>query len=377
MIRRDKRNGKDVIIVPSATLPDNVVMNNIKYPAEEIAKSYHTLDRTFAPFKHPVTANGEFISAREPEAINDFYVGAWNENVRRENGRVFMDKVIDVEVANRTENGKRLLDAIDKGEPINTSTGLFLNVEESNDPGYAYIARDMYFDHDAILLDEPGAAMPNQGVGMMVNSATHKREQVTVINSIVERAIDDLEWAASYLADAVDRVQEAEKKQSVIDKILSALGIGKDKKPGESLNANGNSEDIDMPISEERFDALEKSVQTLAANAEGIAKSVADAVAAAVKPLQDQVTSLTANAVQAEEKERADLTAKVVANNLLTEETAKTTALNVLRELAGKQTGGAAPVNQGHFTLNTESESALYKKDEATSYKFGADEESK
>lgn len=348
-IRRDKRNGKDVIIVPSATLPDDVVMNNIKYPADEIAKSFHTLDRTFAPFKHPMV-NGQYVSAREPEAVNEFYVGAWNENVRRENGRVWLDKVIDVEVANRTESGKRLLDAINEGKPIHTSTGIFLEVDASNESGYSYVAKNMYFDHDAILLDEEGAATPNQGVGMMVNS----KQEIPVINSVLDRAVDDLEWAASYLADAVGRVQEAEKKQSVIDKILSALGIGKDKNQGESLKANGNSEVIDMPISEEEFKALADSVKTLTANAENIAKSVADAVALAVKPLQDQVTALTANAASAEEAERKDLTAKVVANNLLTEETAKTLSVNALRELAGKSAGSAAPIVQGQFQANAE-----------------------
>lgn len=365
-IRRDKRNGKDVIIVRSATLPDNCVMNNILYPADEIAKSFHTLDRTFAPFKHPMV-NGQYVSAREPEAVNEFYVGAWNENVRRENGRVWLDKVIDVEVANRTESGKRLLDAINKGEPIHTSTGIFMEVDDSAEAGYSYIAKNMYFDHDAILLDEEGAATPNQGVGMMVNSKT----EIPVINSVLDRAVDELEWAAGYLADAVDRVQEAEKKQSVIDKILSALGItGKDKIPGESLKANGNSEEIPMPISEEEFKALADSVKALTANAENIAKSVADAVADAVKPLQEQVTALTANAAKAEEAERTELTAKVVANNLLTEETAKTLSVNALRELAGKVNGDAAPVGQGHFQPNSD-ESVMYKADEISTYSFG------
>ncbi len=347
-IRRDKRNGKDVIIVPSATLPDDVVMNNIKYPADEIAKSFHTLDRTFAPFRHPMV-NGQYVSAREPEAVNDFYVGAWNENVRRENGRVWLDKVIDVEVAGRTENGKRLLEAINKGEPIHTSTGIFMEVDESTEAGYSYIAKNMYFDHDAILLDEEGAATPNQGVGMMVNS----NQQITVINSVLDRAVDELEWAAGYLADAVERVQEAEKKQSVIDKILSALGItGKDKSPGESLKANGNSEEIPMPISEEEFKALADSVKALTANAENIASAVEKAVSDAVAPLSQKVDALTANAAKAEEEERTELTAKVVANNLLTEETAKTLSVNALRELAGKVKGDAAPIAQGPFVIN-------------------------
>lgn len=346
-IRRDKRNGKDVIIVPSATLPDDVVMNNIKYPADEIAKSFHTLDRTFAPFRHPMV-NGQYVSAREPEAVNDFYIGAWNENVRRENGRVFLDKVIDVEVAGRTENGKRLLEAINKGEPIHTSTGIFLEVDASDDAGYSYLAKNMYFDHDAILLDEEGAATPNQGVGMMVNG----KQEITVINSVLERAVDELEWAAGYLADAVERVQKAEEKQSIIDRILSALKIGKDKTTGESLKANGNSEEIPMPISEEEFKALADSVKALTANAENIASAVEKAVSDAVAPLAQKVDALTANAAKAEEAERTELTAKVVANNLLTEETAKTLSVNALRELAGKVKGDAAPIAQGVFVPN-------------------------
>lgn len=35
-VRKEKRNGRDVVIVPSATLPDDIIMNRIKYPSEEI-----------------------------------------------------------------------------------------------------------------------------------------------------------------------------------------------------------------------------------------------------------------------------------------------------------------------------------------------------
>ena len=48
-IRREKRNGRDVIIVPSATLPDNIIMNRIMYPADVIEAGYKTLERTPAP----------------------------------------------------------------------------------------------------------------------------------------------------------------------------------------------------------------------------------------------------------------------------------------------------------------------------------------
>jgi hypothetical protein len=147
-------------------------------------------------------------------------------------------------------------------------------------------------------------------------------------------------------------VQKAEEKQSIIVRILSALKIGKDKTTGESLKANGNSEEIPMPISDERFEALEKSVQALVANAEKFADSLEKTVSDAVAPLSQKVDALTSNAAKAEDAERTELTAKVVANNLLTEETAKTLSVNALRELAGKAKGDAAPIAQGIFAPN-------------------------
>ncbi|MTV28744.1 hypothetical protein FTX61_25700, partial [Nitriliruptoraceae bacterium ZYF776] len=146
------RNGRTLKIVPSATLPDDVVMNGILYPANEIEASFASLERTPAPLGHP-TINGKFVSATDPEGINIGYIGAWNENVRREGGRVLLDKVIDVEVANRTDGGKAVLAALENGGPIHTSTGLLANIENYKGEGYERIARGIVFDHDAILLN--------------------------------------------------------------------------------------------------------------------------------------------------------------------------------------------------------------------------------
>ena len=69
LVRTETRNGRKIMIIPSATLPDDVVMNGIKYPAQEIANSFKTLERTPAPFGHPLV-NGKFVSASDPEGIN-------------------------------------------------------------------------------------------------------------------------------------------------------------------------------------------------------------------------------------------------------------------------------------------------------------------
>lgn len=184
-IRREQHNGREHIVVPSFTLPDGVVMNNGLYPKEEIDKAYEGLEGTLAPLSHPMV-DGDYVSARQPEAINAYHIGAWNRNVKRVGNRVAIEKWIDVEFAKNSENGRAVLNAIDKGEPIHTSTGIFLDREMTpNADGYGWIARNMSFDHDCILLNEQGAATPEDGVGMMVNKTFVINSAIPVVNEDV------------------------------------------------------------------------------------------------------------------------------------------------------------------------------------------------
>lgn len=173
-IKRIVHNGREHIVIPSFTLPDNVVMNGGLYPADEIAKSFMSLKDTLAPVGHPVV-NGKAVIATKAEAINAHYVGVWNAVVERDesSSRVYIEKWVDVEFAEKFDQGRRLLDAINNGLPLHSSTGLHCDREMVTDgsAGYTWIARNMRFDHDAILFDEPGAATPEDGVGLMVNSA--------------------------------------------------------------------------------------------------------------------------------------------------------------------------------------------------------------
>jgi hypothetical protein len=197
-VSRKSIGGVEHIVVSSHTLPDDIVMNGGLYPAEEIESSFATLERTLAPVEHPTDAAGNFISANDPAAIHNFYAGAFNENVRQENGRVSLDKVINVQEALKTDRGKRLLDRIEELEtnetprPMHTSTGVFLEVEELDGPQtnaagqkYTWIARNMVFDHDAILLESVAAAQPHQGVGMGVN---RDGEEVTIQQYVLDKA---------------------------------------------------------------------------------------------------------------------------------------------------------------------------------------------
>lgn len=334
-VRQVKRNGRDLLIVPSATLPDDVVMNGVKYPAAEIEASFKTLERTPAPLGHPII-NGKFVSARDPEGINVGYIGAWNENVRREGGRVLLDKVIDVEVANRSEGGKAVLAAINAGGPVHTSTGLIAKLEAVNDASdHKHVARAMVFDHDAILLNEDGAATPDDGVGMLVNAAG-EAEDIPVINSSIEDDADrDMNWALESLARAVERKQKAPALERMKTAIMEALGLA-EREP--SLNNQEN----DMAVSDEQFKALSEKVNALSEGVDKIGETIAEAVTNAVKPLTDNLEALQNAQKAKDEAEHATLVNTIVKANLLDEATAKELTLNAARKLAEKAKPGKA-----------------------------------
>lgn len=178
-IRREVYNGRDHIVIPSYTLPANVIMNNELYPESEIDAHYQGLEGTLAPLGHP-TVNGQFVSAFSPEGINVGYAGAWNRNVKKSGNRIYVEKWVDVLKANESENGRELIqrvEAIERGEdvpPIHTSVAIFRDqmpaTNEQKAMGANYVVKIHAMDHDAILLHEVGAATPEQGVGLMVNA---------------------------------------------------------------------------------------------------------------------------------------------------------------------------------------------------------------
>lgn len=231
LIRRENVGGVEHVVVTSYTMPNNIVMNNGLYPTEEIDKSFHTLERTLAPVEHPQDSEGNYISASDPIAIHNYHAGAFNTNVTKDGDRIRIDKFINVQEAMKTERGKRLLDRIneletnDNPRPIHTSTGVFLVPEMldkpmTNDDGqkYLWIAREMTFDHDAILLDSVGAAQPSQGVGMGVNVEGEKVDVESFIINNDEKG---------YLARLTDNAEDLSMRErhDAVDDALRGVGL--------------------------------------------------------------------------------------------------------------------------------------------------------
>lgn len=386
-IRRFQHNGREHIAIPSYTLPANVIMNGGLYPAEEIDAHYEGLEGTPAPLGHP-TVDGKYISARGSEGINLGWVGAWNRNVKKSGDRVALEKWVDVEVAQRTEDGRRLLERVEalvRGDdvpPIHTSVAMFL-VEEPAPEGqeYQWIARIKEMDHDAILLDEVGAATPEQGVGLMVNA--DKARSLTANAGVLsdtsyraqERRLDDAArkafltegeegwvFVADFDEDKAIVVVSGEANvygYSVEDNVVVFDAQGTPVERQESwvrrlpgVNAlldiftpnrarPENPKESDMPLTKEEMAEISQSVGTIVSNALSEAlKPVNESIAALQSNQTEIQDSLAANNRREEEEMRkvvAEKHGSVIANSLKGEDLQK----------VFKECGTAAPLAQG------------------------------
>jgi len=370
-IRRETYNGKEHWILPSYTLPANVIMNGGLYTAEQIDKHYEGLEGTLAPLGHP-EVNGQFVSAFSPEGINQGHVGAWNRNAKKAGNRIYVEKWIDIEVAKQSEKGRELIDrieAIERGEdvpPIHTSIAVFLERLEPNEEqkqmGAEWVADIKSVDHDAILLHEVGAATPEQGVGMMVNAdqavtlkpvanktamdgESFRRKEKLLDQAARKRFVnsdDDYSWVADFTdtqaiilingeamvytysreGDTITFEDNGTPVQREESWVTMAMNTAKRFIPffGKQDNPATNQQEGDMPLTpEEKQELITEIGKGLAAN-----------VAEAVKPIADSLNDLKANTDEkfkvltanhdAEEARKRETVAKqfgeVVANSL-------------------------------------------------------------
>ncbi|MBK4113812.1 DUF2213 domain-containing protein [Cronobacter sakazakii] len=323
-----------IVIRGVVPVVDDVVMNGGLYPAEEINKSFKTLEGNPMPFGHPKIGN-EHVSATNPRAVNQFHVGAWAENVRKDGDRVVMDMKVNKRIAQSSEKGKRLIERLEdlqansNAEPIHVSTGLLLSREQnsgkSKGKSYSWVARNMRFDHVAILLDEPGAATPEEGVGIFVNADNSQQEvEVTTVNleeaekesleeTITTKVINSLK--ALFSANSHVK-EEADPMKDLITNALKAAGKEVEGKTDAELmdaynqmmaeKTASKAETPEEKAAREKKEAEEKAAKDKATNSEE--------APAWFKPFADKLSSiesgLTANADQEKATKREAVKAK-------------------------------------------------------------------
>ncbi len=176
--RKNVRDKEHIVISGVGHMIGDAVMNRIHYPMSETKLLANSLGnkRVVMPSSHPTGDNGEFISASDPLALMSNFIGAFAFNFSIQGDRLISDVAIDPAVANTSESGKQIINAIENGDPIDVSTGFYLNVEDAEGFGsdgepFTGVASGLFLDHVAFLPNEVGAKNKLEGVGLHTNSA--------------------------------------------------------------------------------------------------------------------------------------------------------------------------------------------------------------
>ncbi len=329
-------DGKPHIVVRGITpVVDDIVMNKKLYPSAEIKKAYNTLERNPMPFGHP-KVDGKHVSARDVRAVNNYHVGAWLQNVSHKDGKVVGDMYVNREYAESSDKGKRLINRLDEmatgknTEPVHISTGLMYSGiaanGESKGKKYNEIATNMDFDHVAVLLDEPGAGTPAEGVGIFVNSDGTEQE-IEVVN-LSDADIPDPNDPVKSFFNQLKAFFSANSKQSdegndpmkeLITNALKAKGIETEGKSDAELMDAYNKAMADDAAKkdetpEEKTARLKKEADDKAAadKSAGTATN-AEEVPAWAKSLTEKVESLTLRVNAGQESEKTAMRTAVKA----------------------------------------------------------------
>jgi hypothetical protein len=182
--KREDIDGRSHLVTIMMPIRGDITMNGIYYPDKEVNNSFMQLDMLPAPNGHP-SVNGVSVSAFHPVANNKHNIGGFLRNPRKKGKRVFVDFLLDEEIANNSDAGKETIRRIEAGERIGVSTGLGITQVENktgtDDFGKKYQREGagFKFDHVATLLNE-AAAGEHAGTELILNE---KDEEILVYNS--------------------------------------------------------------------------------------------------------------------------------------------------------------------------------------------------
>lgn len=333
-------DGKPHIVVRGVTpVVDDIVMNRKLYPAAEIEKAYNTLERNPMPLGHP-KVDGKHVSARDVRAVNNYHVGAWFQNVTHADGKVSGDMYVDRQYAESSEKGKRLVNRLDEmaagtnTDPIHISTGLLYSGiaanGESKGKKYNEIATNMMFDHVAVLLDEPGAGTPSEGVGIFVN-ADGDEQEIEVVNLATADAPDRQDPAfksffnqlkAFFSANSDSTQKETDPMKELIVNALKAKGKSVDgKTDAELMDAYNQMLAENAETKEETPE--EKAAREKAEKAERERANNQAEAPAWFKPFADDLAAVKSGLAVNSDKEKAEKRAAVkLAQNMSDDEVA-------------------------------------------------------
>ncbi len=172
-VRRVLQNGKEYLVAPLSLIVPGVLNGSkgaLYYPSSEIQDNPAKWNGVPLTLYHPFDTMGNPVSASHPGVAERQYIGVVKN--ASANGKLRADGIFDV--ARLQKLAPQVLNALERGQPIELSTGLYTQNEPANGVDhkgrhYDYIARRYQADHVAVLPDQQGACSIKDGCGVLVN----------------------------------------------------------------------------------------------------------------------------------------------------------------------------------------------------------------
>jgi len=168
---REYRVASASIIVPGVL---NGSKGALHYPPEEVQANPGVWNNVDLVVYHP-QVNGQHVSAKDRSVPRESFIG-FTRNDKFEGGKRRVEAWFDVQAVKnydallRSQGKPEIYPRLEKGEPIELSTGLFTDNEARsgsyNGKGFTHVARNYRPDHLAILPDQKGACSLDDGCGV-------------------------------------------------------------------------------------------------------------------------------------------------------------------------------------------------------------------
>ena len=173
--RQEELEGRSCTVVPMVMAVEGVLNGSrgpLYYPADELAKTPYSWNYKPIVVTHPMTANGQSVTACSKEVLESSKIGVILNAVYAD-GKLKAEAWIDNERAKDVDI--RVLDNIANKTITEVSTGLAVDFEEIagdfNGTPYSGIARNFRPDHLAVLPDDVGACSVAAGAGLLRNQS--------------------------------------------------------------------------------------------------------------------------------------------------------------------------------------------------------------
>lgn len=296
---------------------NNSKMNRVLYPEDENSKGMHTMNGKPIVLSHPSTESGANVSVFTPEGI-DFYSGSKSKMPYVKNNIWYTDTDIDEKKLRAAQNGDYFADRLEQGLPIGVSTGLLFEANNESGDGYDMVARNMEFDHLA-MLHESEAPAGGDATVMRFNGEDVKA------------------FCVNELIDSLTTEQEDSFFKRIYNRLMP--------KVDEHITKRYNEQDTNINVNEHEVPEMElKDLQeALQANNEQLLKTFNEQLDAKVSSLDSKIDAVNSAVTANADKEKAELVTKVNALDLgLPESAISAMNTDVLKGLLAKHEGQPA-----------------------------------